>query len=148
MKWFLIFLSVILTFTLSAEVISGPDAPGSVNNSGGNFVNSTYSTDISLHTDINWTMNWGESGNLETADRIRIRYRIDGGAWTTVVSQNGDICAGGGACALLTTGDAGIEGDLLEVRVRARNDKNNEFWLWDALTVSGTPIPLPVEFEQ
>ena len=76
MKWLLTFILVMFFSTMIAEVISGPDAPGEVNNNGGVFANTTYSTDISNHTDISWTMQWGESGNLENADRIRIRYRF------------------------------------------------------------------------
>lgn len=144
MKWILTSIFIMLFGLIKSETISGPDPYSSLTNTGGNWVNTDYTIDISMHTDIGISINWGEIGNLENQDRIRIRYRIDGGLWNTFASQNNDICAGacGGTGGPSTV--AGLEGASLEIRVRVRNG-GGETWWWEDLTVTGTPIPLPVE---
>ena len=141
----IISILLLLSFNLQADDIY-TDGYNFVNNSTNVWVNTITNVDISMYTAITVTMDWGEIGAMENADRFRFQYKLDPpGPWITVTSQKNDIC--GGVCPGNGTSIniSGLEGDLLRIRVRAKNNNNNETWWWDNLIVAGTPIPLPVE---
>ena len=137
MKKILFILLILLTFSISAETIT-TSGYNSVTNSGGAWDETLITVDISLHTAITFDVDYGEDGDAEKFDKFEIHYRLDGGVWDKPVKIKNDQAP---ASLSLT----GLEGALLEIKIRMLNDDNAETWWYDNLIVTGTPIPLPVE---
>jgi len=137
MKWILTSIFIMLFGLIKSETIY-TEGYNSVTNSGGAWNETDIPIDISLHTAITIDVDYGEIGDAEKFDKFEIHYRIDAGAWSKPVKIKNDQTD---ASLSLT----GLEGDLLEIKIRMVNDDNGETWWYDNLVVTGTPISLPVE---
>lgn len=138
MRKLLNILLILMVTNLSAETIY-TEGYNSVTNSGGGWVETLITVDISLHTAITIDMDYGEIGDLEKFDQFQIHYRLDAGVWNKPVKIKNDM-AGDASFSV-----AGLEGLSLEILIRMDNDDNAETWWYDNLIVTGTPTSLPVE---
>jgi hypothetical protein len=127
---YLMFILLLLSTNLSAETIY-TEGYNSVTNSGGAWDETDISIDISLHTAVTIDVDYGEDGDAEKFDKFEIHYRLDAGIWSKPVKVKNDQAP---ASLSLT----GLEGALLEIKIRMLNDDNAETWWYD-------PTTLPVE---
>ena len=144
-KYVLFKIFLFLSFTVSSQVNLYTGGYVATTNTGGAAITTNItSIDISSYTDISITVDYGEIGNLEATDRIRIQYSIDGGAWTNFVNVANDICAG--ACGGSGSGSVTLLNGTttIDIRTIIRNDAS-ETWWHDNLIVTGIEDPLPIE---
>jgi hypothetical protein len=138
MRNLLIIIFFLFVTNLSGETIYTAGY-NSVNNSGGGWVETLITVDISLHTAITIDVDYGETGVLEKLDQFQIHYRVDAGVWNKPVKIKNDMASDASFSV------AGLEGASLEILFRMDNDDAGEVWWYDNLIVTGTPISLPVE---
>ena len=91
--------------------------------------------DISLYTDIAFTIDASQGGNnLDDADTLTTQYSIDGGAWINA-NTNGTLSNDYGSLQISQTN---LSGNTLEIRVISVNNSNNERHRFDNVEVTGT----------
>ncbi len=81
------------------------------------------------------------SDNHETGDYIRVLYKLDGGS-ETYFSTNGNNEGGGDWSA--TASQTGLNGSTIQIIIRLNNDRNNEDYTFDNISVQGTLTDPPV----
>ena len=81
------------------------------------------------------------SDNHETGDYIRVLYKLDGGS-ETYFSTNGNNEGGGDWSA--TASQTGLNGSTIQIIIRLNNDRNNEDYTFDNISVQGSLTDPPV----
>ena len=104
------------------------------NHGAGNYVTwSSEAIDISSVSDVTITVDLEASGNMESGanqDYINVYYRIDGGPETAL--SNGTH---NGGSFTATASVAGLNGNDIQIIVRATNSANNEYYYIDNVIV-------------
>lgn len=105
--------------------------------------------DISGYANVSACVSFTNTGTLElnssTAscnnadDIIQGQYRLNGGPWVSWFFDDG-------AVNLSPATVTGLNGSTLELRIYTGNKANDEFYAFDNVCVTGTPVVLPVEF--
>lgn len=88
---------------------------------------------IANYSEVGFSINASESGNMENNDYIRVEYRIDGGNWITADINgylNNDFSSE-------TISQSGLFGNTLEIRITIDNNNGSEKHRFDNVIVSG-----------
>jgi len=93
------------------------------------YLNVTFSIDTGAFN----VSNFEDSGGAQ--DNFTLDYRIDGGAWTTVVNASGSAAQPINPSYTIS----GLIGSTLEIRARFHNTAGNENYTIDNVLVQGTP---------
>ncbi len=93
------------------------------------YLNVTFSIDTGAFN----VGNFEDSGGAQ--DNFTLDYRIDGGAWTTVVNASGSAAQPINPSYTIS----GLIGSTLEIRARFHNTAGNENYTIDNVLVQGTP---------
>ncbi len=93
------------------------------------YINVTFSIDTGAFN----VGNFEDSGGAQ--DNFTLDYRIDGGAWTTVVNASGSAAQPINPSYTIS----GLTGSSLEIRARFHNTAGNENYTIDNVLVQGTP---------
>ncbi|WP_417619434.1 T9SS sorting signal type C domain-containing protein [Oceanihabitans sediminis] len=94
------------------------------------------SIDISAYTDVFFSLDASENGNMESEDYFHTEYRIDGGIWSRA-ANNGTLV---GDFTSATVSQTGLTGNSLEIRVLIKNNAGDEYHRLDNIIVDGTPL--------
>ena len=143
MKYFIMFtVFYSLLFTANSQITLYSGGYTSATNS--NTTTTITTIDISSYTDISITVDYGEDGDMDGPDRIRIQYSIDGGAFVDIVNVGNDICAG--VCSGSGSGSVTLLNGTSTIAIRTiiKCDAA-ETWWHDNLIVTGIEDPLPIE---
>jgi len=98
--------------------------------------------DISLYTDVEFTLSAFKNDALESTDYLNVEYQTDGGGWTLIQDWNGEGSAtrtweGDGASSSASMTQA-VSGASLDIRVTMNNNVGGELISFDNVIVSGT----------
>jgi hypothetical protein len=98
----------------------------------------TETIDISDFDNVKAEVLYGEFGDLEDADSIRIQYRLDGSSWVNFSTNGRQSNDMSGPVKAVNSGILGCE---IELRVLAKNTATNEYWSIDNVRVSSESAP-------
>lgn len=90
--------------------------------------------DISAFTNIQFSLEASETGNMNPGDSFVTEYSIDGAAWT-VATTNGTITDD---FIPTTVSDNGLAGNTIQLRVTMTNNGNGENHRLDNILIEGT----------
>lgn len=106
------------------------------------------SIDISAFSNVTLCVSFTNSGTMElntstgacnnADDIIQGQYRINGGPWISWFFDDGGV-------NLSPATASGLSGTTVEMRILLGNKANDEFYTFDDICVTGTPVALPVE---
>ncbi|MDP5060693.1 MAG: polysaccharide lyase family 7 protein [Maribacter sp.] len=130
-------------FDVDSFVLSGNDDSGSCDlpwtDSGFRLANGTQAyrktVDISCESNVTLSLVASGTGNMETADYMRIYYKVDGGSQQTIYTKNDSFSE-----QSFSVGN--IQGNSLEIIVDAKNSASNEVHTLSNVRVS-TDNPQP-----
>lgn len=91
--------------------------------------------DISSHTNVALSIDARETGTLESADFLALKYVLDGGLPVSVTSLADDF-----GSDFINLGTAGLAGSTLQVLVEIDNNSTGENHYFDNVTVTGDRI--------
>ena len=106
------------------------------------------SINISAFSNVTLCVSFTNSGTMElntstgacnnADDIIQGQYRINGGPWISWFFDDGGV-------NLSPATVSGLSGTTVEMRILLGNKANDEFYTFDDICVTGTPVALPVE---
>ncbi|MFT6937405.1 MAG: hypothetical protein ACJA1N_001709, partial [Saprospiraceae bacterium] len=94
------------------------------------------SIDISAYSNVQFSLDALEDGDMESSDIFNTEYRINGGVWT-IATTNGNLNEN---FTSVTVSTAGLSGNTLEIRVITSNGVGTEYHRLDNILVEGTLI--------
>lgn len=97
------------------------------------YSNVTFSIDVGAFN----VANFEDSGGAQ--DNFTLEYRVDGGAWVTVVNASGSAAQPINPNYTIS----GLTGSTLEIRTKFHNTASNENYTIDNVLVQGTGASLP-----
>lgn len=104
----------------------------------------TTSIDISAYQDVSISVELSESGSMESSDYVKVAYKLDGGV-ETQFQTNGYL---ENDFTSATATQQNLNGNVLQVIVRFRNNSGSEDHYLHSVTVSGqatSAVPLDME---
>lgn len=94
--------------------------------------NTTFSVDLRSET--------ASSGDFfETADYVRVYYKLDGGAETLMYEDLAGIGSSTTGTASITVSSAALNGSTLQIIIKTNNSDPTERYYFDNVKVTGTP---------